>query len=62
MSLETLNKFAVGGLGESIVVLNPPRGPVSPDDALLLAAYLVALAELGASHPFAEVLAAIRAT
>ena len=62
MSLDTLNRFAVGALDKSVVVLIPPQGPVSPDDALLLAAYLVALAELGASHPFAEVLAAVRAT
>ena len=62
MSLDTLNKFAVGSLADSVVVLIPPQGPVSPDDALLLAAYLVAIAEPSASHPFADVLAAVRAT
>ena len=61
MSIDTLNKFAVGSLADSIVVLIPPQGPVSPDEALVLAAYLVALAEPRASHPFAEVLAAIKA-
>ena len=60
--MDTLNKFAVGALDKSVVVLIPPQGPVSPDDALLLAAYLVAIAEPSASHPFADVLAAVRAT
>ena len=62
MSLDTLNKFAVGGLGDSIVLLMPPQGPITSEDALVLAAYLVALAEPRASHPFADVLAAVRAT
>lgn len=60
--IDTFNKFAVGHGAAGLTILLPPLGLVKPDDALLLAAYLVALAEPSASHPFADVLAAVRAT
>lgn len=58
--IDALNRFAVGIDGLRVVVLAPPQGPVSPDDALLLAAYLVAVAEPRATRPFADVLAAVK--
>lgn len=41
------NKFGVGLRGEEVVVLLPPRGGISKDDAVNLAAWLVALANPG---------------
>lgn len=40
----TDNKQLVGSRGDMVVVLNPPRGPLSKDDALMFAAWLVVLA------------------
>ena len=63
MEIDTMNKFMVGagGRGKGFMMLNPPlRGQtISADDALLLAATLVAIAEHEASHSFAEVLQAV---
>lgn len=64
MSFDTLNKFAVSSTGDQVVVLMPVHGrALSPQDALILAAWLVALAEpsLPDGAPrFAEVLEAVR--
>ncbi len=52
--VDTLNKFLVAVNGETILLMNPPRVPISKADALLLAAYLVTLAdddELGPRFP-----------
>ena len=55
--METLNKFLVsvrpGANSEHdrIVILNPPAHPITKADALLLAAYLVALADDDESFP-----------
>jgi hypothetical protein len=58
--VDTFNKFFVGVLGPDIVVGRAqPR--MSKADALLLAAYLVALAE-EAPGEFARVLVAVRST
>ena len=43
--METLNKFIVGAMADQIVIMNPPRAPISREDALLLAAWLVAIAD-----------------
>ncbi len=43
--IDTMNKFMVASQGDKLVLLNPPRGHISKDDALLLAAYLVAMAD-----------------
>ncbi len=61
MNIDTTNKFMVcaGGNGIWVMRLSGLVGSVSPDDALLLAAYLVALAEHGASNAFADVLKAV---
>lgn len=44
--IDTLNKFVVGRLGNDLVIMRP-HSRLSDADALLLAAYLVALAEGG---------------
>ncbi len=60
-NVDTTNKFLVTCGGRGIQILNPPLGGnLSADDALLFAAYLVALAEHAASHDFPEVLAAVQ--
>jgi hypothetical protein len=62
MPIETANKFLVGLIGDRIVIGKPPSAQtgISPDDALLLAAMLVELAEYRATHKFEEVLAAVQ--
>jgi hypothetical protein len=55
------NKHLVSVTGANeIVVLNPPRGPMSPVDALALAAWLVALAEYKTDRTFTEILAEVQ--
>ena len=49
--LETGNKYMVGVSGGRIVMLRPPRGSFSNEDALNLAAWLVALADLDGKFP-----------
>lgn len=61
-SISTFNKFAVAGMGDRITIMNPPRGQISADDALLLAAYLVCMAEHEASNEFNAVLEAVQNT
>lgn len=57
--IETLNKFLVASKGKEIGFLKPVPGSMSADDALLLAAYLVTMAEVSATHKFQEVLDAV---
>jgi len=59
--IETLNKFLVSSQGKAILIMNPPRTSIAADDALLLAAYLVLMAEHEASQPFEAVLKAVGA-
>jgi hypothetical protein len=58
--IEIFNKFLVGSSGRGVVIQRPPVGTITADDALLLAAYLVTMAEHEASHEFSEVLAAVQ--
>lgn len=67
--METMNDFAVGMLGDDRFVLaNPPRAPFTREQALRLAAWLVAVSEYvpaqttPLSPSFAEILAAVLAT
>jgi hypothetical protein len=64
--IDTMNKFGVctNAVGKKALFLmsSPNTAAISPDDALNLAAWLVALAEPDASHSFEDVLDAIRAT
>lgn len=64
MSIETLdidNRHMVGALGQKIIVMNPPK-QLSPDEALVFAAWLVALAEFQASVKFEDVLTKVQNT
>lgn len=45
--LDTSNRFRVGVSGAHIVMLRPPRGSITKEDAINLAAWLVALADDG---------------
>jgi hypothetical protein len=59
--IDTFNKFVVGRrIGGDLVILNPPAaGDLANEDALLLAAYLVKIADpLGEQFP--KVLEAVR--
>ena len=47
--LDLGNKFCVGVSGARLIISKPPRGSMSLDDAVNLAAWLVALAD-----PFGE--------
>lgn len=59
--IDTTNKFLVSAGSEGIRIMNPPRGPISGDDAYLLAAYLQLLGVAASpTHPFADVLTAVR--
>lgn len=43
---DTLNKFMVAGQGDKVVIMNfPPRRRLSREEALSLAAWIVALAD-----------------
>lgn len=54
---ETVNKFLVVTKGSMIGIIDPPRGPITVEDARLLAAYLVALS--GGMDEFAPVYDAV---
>lgn len=43
--LDTFNRWGVGVHGDKIGMLMPPRGLMTKDEALLLAAWLVTLAD-----------------
>jgi hypothetical protein len=59
--IDTMNKFLVSVRGDHIVVLNPPRMPITNADALNLAAWLVVL--VGADREeFESVLRAVMNT
>ncbi len=54
--IDGFNKFMVGVSCEQVFIGSPPRGPMTPDDALLLAAYLVSMAEVYSDREFKDVL------
>lgn len=56
--IDTMNKFLVGFAAGGVLIMHPPRGPMSDDDALLLAAYLVSMTSAG-HEAFSEVLKAV---
>jgi len=62
--MDVSNKFLVGVKGESIVIGNALllHLPLSRQDALLLAAYLVALGDVMQDPRFAEILQAVQNT
>ena len=61
MTIDTANHFLVSVGGQGISVMNAPRLPMSKDEALNLAAWLVAVADpLG--DDFQAVLDAVKST
>jgi hypothetical protein len=42
--MDTFNKFFVGVTGGKVTIVNPPRGDITREDALMLAAWLVVMA------------------
>jgi hypothetical protein len=66
VEIETFNKFGVALAGKSVAILLPASlvGPIAPADAVLLAVYLVIMAEI-ADHTvtkFEDVRKAVEAT
>jgi hypothetical protein len=59
--IDTANKFMVACQGDKVAIMNPPRGLLSQDEALALAAWLVALSFAERSR-FDEVLNAVENT
>jgi hypothetical protein len=45
-----------------ILFIRSPQGPLSPNDALVLAAWIVSLAEPNANHTFEQVKEAVQNT
>lgn len=61
MNIDTLNKYGVGVQGEKVVVLLPPRTPMTKTDALILAAWLVTMADMSEGEAdFQEILKAVQ--
>jgi hypothetical protein len=67
--IDTINSQFVGiasglpdGWSSPVVMVQRPSAAMSPDAALRHAAWLVAVAEHHATHPFADVLKAVRST
>ena len=58
--IETNNKFAVALAPGGFRILSPPSGVIGADDALLLAAWLLALAKEDATYLFEDVLEAVQ--
>ena len=48
--VEPENKFLVGCNGKRVLIQNMPIGPISKEDAMLLAAWLVAVADPSPDH------------
>ena len=56
--MDTANKFMVGVRGDEIIILKPITGPLTKEQALNLAAHLVALAD--DDGKFTELLSAVQ--
>lgn len=44
-TIDTTNRFLVGARGDSVIIMRRPNAELSKEDALNLAAWLVALAD-----------------
>lgn len=61
--LDTTNKFGVASIRLRTLIMFPPlRGELTYEDALLLAAYLVAMSEPFVGYKFEDILNAVRST
>jgi hypothetical protein len=54
--MDITNMFLVGSMGDKIVIQIPPNRPLSKDEALNLAAWLVALASTNLEEDFEPIL------
>ena len=45
--MDTFNKYMVSAQAGKLTILNPPRGPIEREDALIFAAWIVAMADPG---------------
>lgn len=61
-TIDTRNDFAVGMQNALFVMLRPPGATFSREQAIRLAAYLVAMADGEAFSDFVQTLEAVRAT
>ena len=57
---ETMNKFLVGSQGDHTNIMNPPTSPITREDALLFAAWIVAIADR--DDAFARILEDVEST
>jgi len=62
MDIDTTNKYGVSLKGEGVVIIHPAWREMTPDEALVLAAWLVAVAAPHTATPFATVLDAVENT
>jgi hypothetical protein len=60
--IETMNDHLVGSNGAGVVVTLPPMGPMSNEEALRLAAWLVICAQDYDAKRFGEIFEAVRST
>lgn len=60
--INTQNTHVVGISHNGVVIMNPPAGPISFDQALLFAAWIVAVADGQGNYTFAEYLSAVQNT
>ena len=56
--IDTFNKFMVAGNAGGTIIMNPPRTPMTKQEALLLAAWLVAMNDPG-KEEFTTILNAV---
>lgn len=59
--MDTFNKHMVGVSGDGIMIMMPPRGAMTMEEALVLAAWLVTLAD-PLQDEFPRVLEAVQST
>jgi hypothetical protein len=63
MRTVTLNRFMVSMAGDEVVIMLPPKHPINREEALVLAAYLVSIAEvLPGTESFEDILKQVQAT
>jgi hypothetical protein len=60
-TIDPFNKYGVALASQGLMILMPPRVPMSDDEAVELAAWLVSMA-VQPTHPFDKVLEAIQNT
>lgn len=60
--IDVANRFMVAANSMGLMLVRPPHGLMSYDDALVLAAWLVSIAEPRASFTFKEVLDEVQGT